>query len=422
MEAATDTINGAAAIIDLISATAVNHGEGDSQSAFSPQSSELAFGPCAKPTFLCPNIPTALGEVTGWGSGEPWGWSYIVNFLEGEVWPNGDPAKLKQAATAFETCATGFNSRQSLVDTAVTEFRSHTSPDLAVAADKIAEMKTQLTGVGDAMTSLAGLCRQYAQNIEDAHQKIKDELVELLAWTVGIEVVAAIGAIFTWGGSEGAGQFIEAGRVAVTASRVVRIIRALATAVESLGTVGPALMRGIAAGQTRMRAFIEAPILLATFEGDLAAAQRALTEALGETTSYARPTLRKSVKDIILGAAQRRVVGGKEYYVSATNKKVLMPVDGTYPESVTKLPVENNPRSGKPEYYVDAATGFKYPVDPKPQFGHTPGEEFWRLRDQAVTEGWSRQKFIDEFNNPELFQLEDAPGNYSHRYEMPRAH
>jgi HNH/ENDO VII superfamily nuclease with conserved GHE residues len=63
----------------------------------------------------------------------------------------------------------------------------------------------------------------------------------------------------------------------------------------------------------------------------------------------------------------------------------------------------------------------KYPVSPPAQFGHRPGEEYWRLRDEAVEEGWTRKYFIDEFNRPKHFQIEDAPGNQSHRYEVPRA-
>jgi len=417
MEYATDTINGSAAVIDLISATAANHAQGDAQSAFNPQDSDLAFGPCAKPTFRCPNIPKAFG---GDDSNPPRGWSLVVNWLQGEVWPNGHPDKLRQAAAALRGCAYAFTSRESLVDKAVGEFRSHTSPDLATAADRIAEVKTSLSDVGGTMTDLANYCDSYAQKIDDAHTQIKDALIELLEWTVAIEAVAGIAAFFTLGAAEIPGQAVETARVVATANRIVEIIRALATAVESLGTVGPALMR-MSAGAGRMRALMEAPAVLATFEGDASAAERALADATAADKTYTRPKLRKSVKDKLLADALTRELGGKEYYVSATDRKVLMPVDGKYPDSVTKLPVESNPRSGKPEYYVDAATGLKYPVNPKPVFGHRPGQEFWRLRDEARAQGWTRQQFIDEFNKPEHFQIEDAPGNSSHKFEVPRA-
>ena len=43
------------------------------------------------------------------------------------------------------------------------------------------------------------------------------------------------------------------------------------------------------------------------------------------------------------------------------------------------------------------------------------------LSDEAIHAGWTRKQFIEEFNNPEHFQIEDAPGNYGHRFEVPRA-
>lgn len=414
MELATDTINGSSAIIDLISATVANHAEGDAQSAFEPQESDLAFGPLAKATFLCPNIPKAYG---GDDSNPPTGWSFVVNYLEGEVWPNGNPAKLRQAAAALRGCANAFNSRQPLVDSAVSAFRTHTSPDLAVAADKISEMKGQLADVGTTMTDLADACDTYAQKIDDAHQQIIDALKELLAWTIAIEAVAGIAAFFTVGAAEIPGQVVEVARVMATASRILEIIRALATAVESMGTIGPAMMR-MAAGGARMRAIMEAPVLLATFEGRMASIREAVEAAVRDP--YRRPTLRESTKQAVREAATVEDHGGVKFYVSATDKNVLIPVAGTYPESVTKLPIQNNPKSGKPEYYFDAATGLKYPVNPTAQFGHRPGQEFWRLRDQAREQGWTRQQFIDDFNRPRHFQIEDAPGNQSHRYEVPR--
>ncbi|WP_155769582.1 HNH/ENDO VII family nuclease [Mycobacterium asiaticum] len=415
MESATDTINGSAAIIDLISATVVNHAQGDAQSAFEPQDSDLAFGPLGKATFLCPNVPKAYG---GDDSNPPTGWSLVVNYLEGEVWPNGNPGKLRQAAAALRGCAHAFNSRQSLVDTAVGAFRAHTSPDLAVAADKIGEMKGQLADVGATMTDLANACDSYAQKIDDAHKQIIDALKELLAWTIAIEAVAGIAAFFTVGIAEIPGQVIEVARVVATASRILEIIRALAAAVESMGTIGPAMMR-VAAGGTRMRALMEAPVLLATFEGKMASIREAMAAA--SRNQYTRPTLRESTKQIVRGATRVEEHGGVKYYVSATDENVLIPVSGAYPESVSKLPIQSNPKSGKPEYYVDAATGFKYPVNPTAQFGHRPGQEYWRLRDQAIGEGWTRKQFIDEFNQPKHFQIEDAPGNQSHRFEVPRA-
>jgi RHS repeat-associated protein len=55
-----------------------------------------------------------------------------------------------------------------------------------------------------------------------------------------------------------------------------------------------------------------------------------------------------------------------------------------------------------------------------PDLGHRPGNEFWRERARAQTEGLTQQQFNDRMNNPDLYQLESPSSNRSHRYELPR--
>ena len=103
------------------------------------------------------------------------------------------------------------------------------------------------------------------------------------------------------------------------------------------------------------------------------------------------------------------------WYISATDRNVLIPVSKQYDEAILNLP-----KTADGKYYVDAATGTRYPVDPTYHLGHMPNEEWWRIRDRAISEGWSREKLIEYCQNPEIYRVEDAPGNLSHRYELPR--
>ncbi len=60
------------------------------------------------------------------------------------------------------------------------------------------------------------------------------------------------------------------------------------------------------------------------------------------------------------------------------------------------------------------------PIEGSYHLGHRPGHEWWRIRDRAAAEGWTRQELVDYVNNPDLYQIELPANNLSHRYEMPR--
>jgi HNH/ENDO VII superfamily nuclease with conserved GHE residues len=60
------------------------------------------------------------------------------------------------------------------------------------------------------------------------------------------------------------------------------------------------------------------------------------------------------------------------------------------------------------------------PIDGTPDFGHKPGNEFWREKQTAESEGLTQQQFSDRMNDPSKDQLDDASSNRSHRYEQPR--
>jgi hypothetical protein len=66
---------------------------------------------------------------------------------------------------------------------------------------------------------------------------------------------------------------------------------------------------------------------------------------------------------------------------------------------------------------IDPNTG--QPIDGTPDLGHKPGNEFWREKQSAETEGLTQQQFNDRMNDPDKYQLEDPSSNRSHKYEQP---
>ena len=79
---------------------------------------------------------------------------------------------------------------------------------------------------------------------------------------------------------------------------------------------------------------------------------------------------------------------------------------------------EEAPKNAEGDF-IDPNTGKVIPKEGPFDFGHPPGEEWWRLRDQARKEEWTRQQVI-EAENKKIFQIEDPSSNRGHLYEKPR--
>ncbi|MFE7355012.1 HNH/ENDO VII family nuclease, partial [Streptomyces sp. NPDC057543] len=79
--------------------------------------------------------------------------------------------------------------------------------------------------------------------------------------------------------------------------------------------------------------------------------------------------------------------------------------------SATKTP------NGK--YYIDPNIGVLIPVGGPFHYGHKPGYEYWRSRDRAKAEEWTREEFIKYENIPSHYWIEDPDSNMSHEHEAP---
>jgi hypothetical protein len=67
--------------------------------------------------------------------------------------------------------------------------------------------------------------------------------------------------------------------------------------------------------------------------------------------------------------------------------------------------------------FVDPNTNRVVPKTGPYHFGHKPGFEWWRTRDRARAEGWTREQVVEHENNPDIYQIEDPASNVSHEHE-----
>jgi large repetitive protein len=116
------------------------------------------------------------------------------------------------------------------------------------------------------------------------------------------------------------------------------------------------------------------------------------------------------------GGAPRGIDGR---YLTDSNKPIS---DSTYDRVTLRQPTRDAIETAHPRdangNFIDPNTGQSIPAAGPFHYGHRPGFEYWRNRDRARAEGWTREEFIEFENDPSHYWIEDPSSNMSHKYEM----
>jgi hypothetical protein len=119
-----------------------------------------------------------------------------------------------------------------------------------------------------------------------------------------------------------------------------------------------------------------------------------------------RVKLRAQTKRDIYMEAEREADG--DFVCAATEETIPA---RRYPDG---SPVLINPQTGKPD-----PNGMSVPQPGEFNFGHKPGEEWWRYKIEAEENGYTRKQVIEDQNDPSRYRIETPEANRSHRYEHP---
>lgn len=393
---------------DLLQFTAANHANANSQSGPAPNPGNLVFPPGSVTAYNPPEPPNAFGG----NDPEPTGWAWIRGAVQGQVWPNGSPGRLHQAAGAWRLMATKLRMAAIGLPAAHSHIEAQRSPETEQALHQADIVTTRFGTLAEVCDNLATSCDSYADALHNTQQAIIDELVQLAALVAFDEVAGAAVALGTAGGSEAAAQGAMALEINIFGARIaarITALRDLAGLAELPTTASEAITRGVES----LRPLLEAEPRLAGADG---------TVTPGSFTSWAnlrRPKLNKPTEDTILASTDKWKRPGdtdEQWYVVQSEDTVKVPINKTYDDKPWVPHLEKTP-DGK--YYEDPANDSLYPVEPKWEFGHNSGFEHRRLLQRAQNNSWDQLQFNKEVNDhPEWFHVEDRPGNRSHRREQ----
>ena len=235
-EAAVEAVSALADLVDscsslgqLTQASVANHRRANEASVVGgaivydgsalPEDGYVAVLPSTPPSSLGGD-PPALSSEANW----------ILDHLQGFVWPNADTDRLRDAAQTWRTAAEGVDELQDYCDAALRGLSAQQSPEIPIAVAAIEELRATVGDVASEYAALADSCELYAAQVDEKREQIKALIREVLAMIVeGILISAAIGAI-TAGAGAAAGAGAVVARVAAQSPRFAAILNALRSA------------------------------------------------------------------------------------------------------------------------------------------------------------------------------------------------
>lgn len=163
--------------------------------------------------------PSAYGGT----SGQPEAWDVVKDFV-GMMWPNADTDKLRSAGSTWDVVERDVRALATEIRQADNSLMGLNSLELEKLRSEVNEFARDVSSAAGDISEVGDLCRQYADDVKEAHREVIEMLVQL---AVEIAATVAIGAalsVFTFGASAVvAGGGITA-RIIMIAQRIVSIL------------------------------------------------------------------------------------------------------------------------------------------------------------------------------------------------------
>ncbi len=237
-------VDGLGNLGEITAASVENHRRAHAESVYgkprpSYDGGGLGEGPV---TVAAVSLPSALG---GDNEDAPDWWNHVVDHLQGWGWPSANTDQLRSAASAWKTAAGGVSGLTGQLDTAIEQLRGQRSPEIPTATRVLTTTKGHIRDLADCLTQQGQACEDYARQVDETRQTIKD-LLKDLAVECGVTAGASVALSFvTFGGAAAVGAGVIAARAIKYAHRILTALKALraARAVLTLAKNAPKLNR-----------------------------------------------------------------------------------------------------------------------------------------------------------------------------------
>lgn len=197
----------------------------------------VRVSPDLPPSSLGGSVATGLGDVHAW----------IIDQVEGFVWPGADVDLLRDAAGSWRRTGGSVADLTGHLDAVTRLLDRQLSPEIPIALSAIAELRSLVEDTADQLLALADACDDYAAAVEDTRARTRSLLAEIGQMVVEEVALTAIVAGITGGLGGGAKAAAALARIRAQVPRFHALLTALravvATAVSRLRTAEDQLVR-----------------------------------------------------------------------------------------------------------------------------------------------------------------------------------
>ncbi len=267
LDALADLVTAFANLGTLTHATLGNHGRAEARSVIrGTQVYDGGVLPAAECVEVLPSRPaSSLGSNA---IDLPSQMTWILDHIEGFVWPGADTDRLRDAAQTWRTAADSLGDLSTYCDSAVRGLSGERSPEIPLAIAAVRDLQSQVREVTDQYAALASACETCADHVEAKRR----EVIELAQWLLeqvveGVLISVAIG-VLTGGAGAAAGMAAVVARVAAESPRFLAIVNAL-RALTAGTAAGLRLTRGaISTSRLRLAKFTHLRLTLRSEAGE----------------------------------------------------------------------------------------------------------------------------------------------------------
>ena len=240
----------------LLTATGTNHRDAEAASAAVSaytggsldEDDYVRVSPASPPSCLGAN-PVSLGTVE----------TFILDHIEGFVWPGADTDLLLDAATTWRRAGAAVADLEAHCDIAAGFLEHQVSPEIPLALSALAELRSLIGDTADALVSVGTSCEEYADAVRDTHDRTRALLAEIGQMVVEGAVISAIVGGITGGLGAGAAGSAALARIGAQAPR----FHALLVGLRATGTATAGRLRtagdGLRTVRTRVEKFARVP-------------------------------------------------------------------------------------------------------------------------------------------------------------------
>ena len=256
MEALVDLTHACTGAGRLLTATGANHGRAEAAAAGRSYDDTATPDDGAFVRIQPPGVPSSVGaDEPSLGVVDAW----ILDQVEGFVWPGAGVDVLHVAADAWRQAAASTSRLADHVDVAVTLVEAQRSPEVPLAVDALAELATLIGDTAWQLSNLATACEEYAAAVEAVRDRTRALLGEVAQMIVEGAAISVIVTGLSGGLAGGVAGAAAAARVRSVAPRFYALLVALRAGVTTAAARLERAADELSAVRLRLEKFLRVP-------------------------------------------------------------------------------------------------------------------------------------------------------------------